>query len=39
MDLDKFLQNIIYDAKVDLADEFVARNFTRKNKDTASKTQ
>lgn len=29
MDLDKFLQNIIYDAKVDLADEF-DRNFERK---------
>lgn len=29
MDLDKFLQNIIYDAKVDLADEF-DQNFERK---------
>lgn len=29
MDLDKFLQNIIYDVKVDLADEF-DRNFERK---------
>ena len=29
MDLDKFLQNVIHDAKVDLADEF-DRNFERK---------